>query len=224
TEGAVIPTDRLSQSIRNSSIKIPILETKTVPIRYSVLGVPSAGYRLNGVDQITKTDVLIAGSRRIVRGINEVNISNAIDISGSTDTFVKDIDLWDYLINGIRLVEPDDNIVKVTIGIEEESSRVVTLRENQLRVLNMPEGFKSSFTEFVESGPVILVGLQENLDQIRSSNIVGEIDIAKWMADSNISFLTEGFYNIPININLGPNITVANSITVLVNITFVEDD
>lgn len=222
-DGKRVSTDRISQNAKDVAIRIPILETKMIPIRYSVTGVPANNYRVNGINEISPSQILVAGRNSFIRNINEIVIpSGLIDISDSTETYEGEFNLIDYLPYNIRIANQDENTVTIKIGIEEESTKTITLRENQLRLINVPQGFQAALNDFEETGPITLVGLQGDLIALQSANITGEIDISKWVEDRNISHLSEGNYQIPVSLNLGNNITVTNSVTVMVNIIEVE--
>lgn len=223
-DGNQIPTGRLSQTVRNVLVRVPVLQTKLIPVRYTVTGIPAPGYRLNGVDDISLSEVLIAGNSSFIRNINEIIIPDAIDISDSTETFIRDFSINEYLHNNVRLVNPEENNVRIMVGIEEEARRTISLQINQLRIENLPDGFTADFGLLEETTPVVLVGLRRDLDLINTGAIYGDVDIAKWMADRNMEELSEGSYSIPVDINLGSNITVNNTISVPVFIALIEGD
>ncbi|MDR2546054.1 MAG: hypothetical protein LBC96_00910 [Lachnospiraceae bacterium] len=219
-EGNRVVSDRINQDISNTSFRVPILETKTIPISYSVSGNPPQGFRRNGIQSISHSEILIAGSSNAIRNINEIIISpERVDISDSTELFVAEIDINAYLPHGVRLVDMSDHIVMITVGVEAEVSRNISLPEERLRILNMPSGFQASFLDFTETSPFILVGLRRDLNLIEEEEVYGDIDIAAWMGSRGINQLTQGYYELPVTINMGNDINVANVVTVWMNIS-----
>ncbi|MCL2051589.1 MAG: CdaR family protein [Lachnospiraceae bacterium] len=215
-----ILTDRVSQDMEQVAISIPILETKRVPIHYTVTGTPANGFRINGDDLISRSDVYVAGSERnsTIHELTEIVIpGDVVDLSDATETLIKNLNLNDYLPSNIRLVNSDESTLRISIGVEEEASRPITLQESQLRIINVPDGFQASLGELTETQPINLIGLQRDLNLIIPASIIGEIDVARWMANRNMAQLNEGNYQIPVEVSFGSNITVANTITVLVH-------
>jgi YbbR domain-containing protein len=201
TDGNMISSDRIRKNQGTVAITIPILETKLVPINYTVTGTPADDYRINGDDEVNRTEVLVAGRGSVIREINDITIpAGEIDLSGSVETLVRDFNLNNYLPAGIRLVNPLESRFIIRVGIEEEANRTITLRANQLRITNIPEGFQAILNEVDEISPITLLGLERDLNLINSSNLRGEIDITRWMASRNMSQLYEGNYLIPVDI------------------------
>ena len=222
-DGRRIMTDRVSQSADTVSVRIPILETKTIPIQYSVTGVPANGYLVNGDENISHRQIEVAGKGNYLRDFNEIIIPGTmLDLSERTETLIANFSLNEFLPANVRLVESADNTVTVEIGIEEEASRSVTLLASQLRITNVPQGFRASFHEFEETPPIILTGLQRDLSLVQPGTVSGEIDIARWMANRNINQLTEGYYQIPVEAGFGSNIDVANTVTAAISIELTE--
>ena len=222
TAGTRIPVDRISQTPGSVSVRIPIHEIKTVQIAYDISGTPADGYRRNGVEELSHSSIEIAGPSGLIRNYNEIRIpADVLDVSGRSESLAVGVDLSTYLPSYLRLVDPSDNTMQIYVGIEAEVTRQIILREGQLSVINMPGGYTASFTEFVETDPITLVGLQADLGQIRAWEVEGFIDVAAWMAERGMTHLEEGFFNIPVTVNLGPDITVTNTVSVLTNIRLV---
>jgi YbbR domain-containing protein len=216
--GKRLSVDRISQNAGAVSLRIPILEKKTVPIRYTVSGTPAYGYLLNGFDSLSLTQVEVAGKGNVFHNFNAINIpAERTDVSDRSTSFTEDLNLNEFLPEGIRLVDRSLNMVKIAIGIEEEADRQVTLRKNQIQVVSVPYGYEYSLVDVDEIAPFNLTGLQKDLDAIIEEDLVAELDIAQYMNDRGMEQMREGFYNIPLEIEFAPNITVTNTVTVLVN-------
>ncbi|MCL2718926.1 MAG: CdaR family protein [Lachnospiraceae bacterium] len=217
-EGNIISSDRIRKSPGTVAINIPILETKLVPISYTVTGTPANDHRVNGDIEMNRAEVLVAGRGNAIREITEIVIPpGKVDLSDRIETLVEEFNLTDYLPPNIRLVDQSEYLFILRIGIEEEANRTVTLRESQLRITNVPEGYQAMLYDFDETPPINLVGLQRDLTLIQPAFLSGEIDVERWMSNRNIAQLNEGNYQLPVDINLGTNITVG---TVTVTVTF----
>jgi len=223
-DGRAVSRERISLNTEQVSLTIPILETKSVPVRYSTTGTPAGGYRVNGDDELSHPYIVIAGRGSDIQDINEIVIP-PIDLNESTENVVRNININELLPANIRLAKiTDDNTLRISIGIEEEVSRVITLRENQIRFTNVPNEYIAILYDFTETSPITLIGLQRDVNIVQPSLIIGEIDVTRWMASRNITYLNAGNYQMPIDINIGSNITIANNIMVMVNISHRESE
>jgi YbbR domain-containing protein len=221
--GRRLPIDRLSLNTGAVSLRIPILETKTVPIRYTVFGTPAFGYLLNGFESASLRQIEIAGKGNAFHNFNVISIpAELTDVSERTSSFTEDINLNEFLPEGVRLVDRSLNTVQIAIGIEAEASRDITLERNQMRVVNVPYGYEFRLVEMEGVPTLTLTGLRKDLDAIEEDGLIGEMDIAQYMDDRDIEELNEGVYNIPLEIEFSPNITVTNTVSVLVAISKAE--
>jgi hypothetical protein len=83
----------------------------------------------------------------------------------------------------------------------------------------MPDGFSWELTNPGETFSITLIGLQNALSRILTSDVTAVLDIARLMDDRNMEQMREGTYSVPMEINLGSSITIANTVTVLLDIT-----
>ncbi len=223
-DGKKVSTERLTQSIKTVRIKIPILETKSVPIKYTVTGTPVNGYSATGVTEADPATVVIAGKSSVIRKINSIDIPDGeLDITGSTENFVKTVDLVQYLPGDIRLVDATVNKAIFTIYIEQEISKKIIMKENRIKVTNLPEGYKATFSGIEEEAEVTLIGLKKNLDTVHVSDVSGEIDVEKMMADRNMEKVSEGFYTAEVDLNIGNGISILEPLEVTLHITALEE-
>ncbi len=222
-EGSEVHSERITKNIEAVGVRIPILQLKEVPVVYAPTGEPMNGYQATGVEEISRGSLLVAGRRSVINSFETIIIpEEELDITGRTEDLIKNLDLADYLPDGIRLANNESSTATITIYIEPEVTRSVTIQENRVRIVNMPEGFKGSFTGMEEGVTVTLVGLRSHLDQIRTAEITGEIDIAVLMADRGMDSMEVGFYTSEVELNLGNNVSVLEPIEVLLNITLLE--
>lgn len=223
--GNKVESERIEQNIREVQVKIQVLETKRIPVRYAVTGMPAAGYQATGITEGSLTHLIVAGRGSIVNGFSSIQIPETmLDISGSTENFVKEVDLLQFLPEGIRLVDNTVNTITVTAYIEAEASKTITLRENRVRIVNLPEGFTGSFSGLEEEVIVTLIGLQSNLDLVRENEVYGEIDILKFMEQRNVEELEEGFYTTEVDLGLGPDIVIEEPVEVLLHVLPEEEE
>lgn len=220
--GERVDSERIQQNIGGVRVEIEILEEKQVPINYTFTGVPAAGYQATGLVESSQTTVSVAGRGSVIRNFEEIRIPESVlDITDSTGDFVAEINLTDYLNEGVRLADDANEKITVTVFVEQESSLAVALQEERIAIINMPAGFKASISGLEENQNVTLIGLNNNLDQYRNNQVNGTIDIAGLMAGRDMEEMTEGFYTVEVDLHLAEGVTAANPIEVLLNVTSV---
>lgn len=223
-EGIEVDSDRVIRNIEEVGVRIPILQIKEVPVEFAPTGVPMTGFQATGIEEISRGSLVVAGRSNAIKNFDNIVIPEGVlDITGLSESLIKTVDLAEYLPDGVRLATSDNSMATITIYIEPEVTRSVVVQEDRIRIVNIPEGFKGSFTGMDAYETVTLVGLRDNLDQIRVADITGEIDIAELMADNNMENLEVGFYTMEVDLNLGNTISVMEPIEVQLNITLLED-
>lgn len=220
-DGKEVNLDRITQNIKVVRVKVNILQTKNVPIHYAVTGTPVAGFRATGVVDVNPGSVLIAGKSSVIRNVNAIEIPESVlDITGSTENFVTTIDFLQYLPENVRMGDTTANTeVTFTVYVEQEVSRNISIRENRINIINLPEGYTADYTGIEGEANITLIGLRGDIDNVRIADITGVIDIQKLMAERNMEELAEGFYMMEVDFNLDGNISILEPVEVTVHVT-----
>ena len=118
------------------------------------------------------------------------------------------VDLTSYLPSGITWADSAFNgTVMVTISIEKAEQRTLTIPKTSAVVVNVPDGFTAELQighNDSEDYEVQIVGLPENVDRVRESDVVGYIDMNSFMADQELSGpeeLQPGIYQVELLFN-----------------------
>ncbi len=203
-ENNEIQSQSLEKSISKVRVYIEILEQKTVPITYSVLGTPADGYRMTGEIESTRSSVLIAGRSSVVQKINAIEIpAEAVDVTGATEDVTVLIDLNEYLPEGITLAEEDfKGVVSVTVHIDQVIRRTFSKRFDDIRIIGVPEGFEADFAEPNNSCLITLSGLPAELQDINTNTLEVSADIGAWLEDEEMETPESGYYMIPLSVSL----------------------
>lgn len=204
SENNEIQSQSLEKSISKVRVYIEILEQKTVPITYSVLGTPADGYRMTGEIESTRSSVLIAGRSSVVQKINAIEIpAEAVDVTGATEDVTVLIDLNEYLPEGITLAEEDfKGVVSVTVHIDQVIRRTFSKRFDDIRIIGVPEGFEADFAEPDNSCLITLSGLPAELQDINTNTLEVSADIGAWLEDEEMETPESGYYMIPLSVSL----------------------
>lgn len=201
----ILDISKLSMSMSEVTATAAILETKQLPVNCMVTGGLLDGYALTGKIDCTPSVVTIAGRPNIIKNIQAVDLKDAVDVSGKDKNVTAQIDVMNYLPDGVTVVGGSTaSLVDVVVHIEKEEEKNITLSADRLHVTNLPEGMTAKIEE-KEDLELKAVGLKDELGKINSDELIGVIDVAKYMKDNDITELSAGAYTMPIDITLTDN-------------------
>ncbi len=208
------------ESIRKQTsyvrVSVEVLLTKNVPIYVYYSGAPADGCLTTGEIDTDPGSVMVAGTATSLAGISEISIpKELIDITGAEEDVVAEIDVRELLPDNVRLADSgSDGKVTVTIHVEKESEKRLDILPENLSIVNVPEGLVAELPDNAESYIVTVTGLQELLDQVTEGSITGRADVAAWMEEQEMTALTPGAYNIPVDLQLPDGVRVSAPLTV----------
>lgn len=220
TDGVEVEKDRLKTNINNVLVNVEILAAKEVPIKYNVSGTPASGYRLNGViDSIPET-VLIAGRSSVLKNLSVLEVPDTVlDVSGLTENLTAVVDLKEYIPGSVEFGNPAfDGKTSVTVHIEPEVTRNITVSEEDIAITNMPAGYKGTVSAYEEEFIIHVAGLAADVDSINAADIHGTLDIASLLEKGELPEVAEGYYDVPLSFNLPENVSLKEKITVRLTI------
>ena len=211
-----ITAGSIVKNINKVRVNVAILERKTVPLIWSVSGVPANGYQITGEITATRENVAIAGRSKMIADIEALSIpETALDVNGATEDVEILVDLNQYLPDGIILAEEDfRGRVAVTIHVEPTSERTIEIPVRRIQVSGIPEGWDMLWPDDVESYTVTLVGLAANLDAVDVNELQASVDMAAYMEREGIEELSEGYYMPELSLELNNDITMRTAVRV----------
>lgn len=215
-----IPKDRLSLNINNVGVKVEILATKSVPVKFAVMGVPADGYRATGVITSSADEVLLAGKANVLNNLSMIEVPDTeININEATENVTALIDIENFIPGNVELAEEGyDGIISVTAYIEKEVIRTVMLSQNDIAVDNLPEGYEAEVTAYEEEFPIHIRGLAADVDSIDISQLRSYVDINALLESGVIPELGEGYYDVKLSLDLPSTVALRENITVRLNI------
>lgn len=141
-----------------------------------------------------------------------------------TESLVKDIDIRRYLPDNVFLADNTDAVKTVTVNIEREVSKRLQIREENVRVTNIPEGYEASISGLEESFIVEAIGLAEEVSELRGGDLNGTVDISAWMQQHGMNSPDPGFYTVEVAFNLPEGVTLLEPVTVTLHISEIGDE
>ena len=220
-EGEPVPMDSLELNIDSVRVDVEILATKKVPIYYSMIGIPAEGYGVTGEIECTPEVVTIAGEKSKIDNISSVKIpGEELNVTGQTDNLVTNVDIQDYLPEGIRLADPGSYSGKVTLKayIEPYEESTITIYTKDIVFKSVPFGFEAEMADYMDKAEIKITGLKQDIEKLGSSKIVGVIDFGDYALLNNISEFEEGVYNCVLTPELPEGIRAGSTVLIQIRL------
>lgn len=219
SEGNKIDDEKLTLSVSEVSTTATILQTKSVPLIFEMIGETDEDYMLTGVVEQTPSDVLIAGKSDKIKNITKIEITDGLDITAATENVISVVEVKDYLPEGIILGNDAGELTASAIAyVEKIGSRTIDLEPSHIEILNMPEGYEGVVESIDGEISITLTGLQSELNMITIDDIVGTIDMVEVMAAKSMETIKIGTYSTDITFIIPNNVIYEDSTTVAVRV------
>ncbi len=214
-EGELVESDALTQKVTSVRVAVEILETKEVPIYYTVAGEPAAGYIATGEIESDIDTVRIAGTGNTLKNVAWVEIpAGVLDITDKSGNLVTTINIKDFLPGNVSLAERDfDGKINVTVYIGKTVTKIFRINQSQIRTLNVPEGYSATLQGIDSEFEIELVGLATDIYSINASNLTAYVDVKAVLEEIGRQ-AEEGVYSSILKFNLGENIVSGRDIPV----------
>lgn len=220
----VSDTSNVTQNIKSVGVKVSIWQTIDVPVSYSVTGQAASGYRATGEIDGNGETVKIAGKSNVLKNITGIEIpAEVLDISNQTEDLAAEIDIRKYLPDGVFLANTEDAIKTVTVYIAPEISKRLEIREEKVRIVNLPEGYNASISGLEESFIIEVTGLSRDVAGLQASSIFGTVDIEEWMRSQGMEEPVPGYYTVEVNFGLPDDVTLQEPVVVTLHISEKEE-
>lgn len=188
SEEAPIVDDAVTCSMTEIRTEVEVLETKEIPIIASSTGSPSQGFSTTGIVICDPSSITVAGAGTKFDGLSSITIpSDRINVDGATENMTFSIDINKYLPKEIMLAdESDSGVIDVTVVVEAHEINKVVIQPQDIKIDNLPEGYKAQIINTAASGIEISVsGLAENLTKLNGWKITGITDALAFIPEDN---------------------------------------
>lgn len=218
SDNNLIEDKNLKKSLDQVKINIEILQTKRVPLSFTVTGTPTEGYALTGKVESTPSTVLVAGKGTAIKNISQIDISDpSLNVTGQSGNLTAAIELKKYLPENISLAENNFNgSIKVTVYIEKELSTELKLPADEVLLMGVPEGMEGTLAGGDEELTLQVTGLAENLETLETAEITASIDIDAYMEEHSLTELLAGEYEMELKLTLPDGVRQETKTTVQV--------
>lgn len=225
-DGVKLDQSRITKNVDNVQMSVEVLATKEVPVELNVGGEPAEGYLATGITESSFSTVRLAGSVYALSNISKIVIPEEdLDITGADRTVIKTLDFRSYLPENIKLVDAGANSkISVTIFVEPIEEKDIEVLSDNLTISNIPEGYEAELAETDRPYKIRISGLAERVLPIQQNNIFGNIDVAAWLSEHNVTELSGGVYDIPVKFSLNESVHIDGELRVRVIINRMEED
>lgn len=212
SEGEIVELDEYSSTTAETvTVNVIIYQMKEVPIIVSVTGNVAIGYEYIGTE-LSKDTVIIEGENAYQ--IDSIALPNdLIDISDARENVEMELDISQYLPQGMRLANDSEKIIKVVAVVEGYITETYELPVENIELRNIDSKYTAEFN--AEVADLSLVGLNEVHENINISQISGYIDL---------SGARPGTREYNVVLKLPGDVTLNGDVKVLVTIKKVEEE
>ena len=219
-EDDIIDTTKVNMSVQEISTTASILQKAVVPLIAIPQGAPTQGYVLNGIIEGLPTEITIAGKSNIVSKIPYIDISESLDVNDIYQNTSYEININDYLPDGVSMVGNVGNngILDISVGVDKESERTIVLDPEAIQVIGVPEGYSATVSDLEDDVEVPVSGLKSLLDTVDESKLVPVINVDKYLSNNGLT-IEKGHIDIPLDITLPDNVRLSREVKVRITIT-----
>ena len=219
-EDDIIDTSKVNMSVQEISTTASILQKAVVPLIAIPQGTPTQGYVLNGIIEGLPTEITIAGKSNIVSKIPYIDISESLDVNDIYQDTSYEININDYLPDGVSLVGTVGNngILDISVGVDKESEKTIVLDPEAIQVIGVPEGFSATVSDLENDVEVPVSGLKSLLDAVDESKLVPIINVDKYLSNNGLT-IEKGHIDIPLDITLPDNVRLSREVKVRITVT-----
>ena len=170
--GEPVVSGYITSNISKVRVKVEMLQTKRVPLEFESSGIPADGYEATGVITCEPESILVAGRASVLQNLESIHVDDPVNITGQAGNMMTLVDVSDSLPSGIRTADTEfDGKVSVTVYIDRTSTRVMQLDSDDIRFINVPEGYEVELVDPTGKFSVSFEGLQNRLDTLSSDSI-----------------------------------------------------
>lgn len=202
-DGNEVDRNLVTMNISSVKVNVDILQTKRIPLVYHVSGEPAEGYRMTGLVEGSTQTVLVAAKPSSLSGVQSINIpEEALNVTGQTENMMALIDVAEYLPSTISLADPNQGLVTVTVYIEPEIMKGISIPASNITITNVPEGYSAQLADEEAEYTVILHGLQEDVDSVDAQMLTAVIDVNALVEAENLAEFEAGKYQAEVRIGI----------------------
>ena len=175
--GDVVNSAKVSTSVPEVSVTIPVLKTKTVRIIVATVGEPATGYEVGSIsyqpDMVTVAGTL---GELVLLGSTLKAECDITDQSGVVEENIVISSLWNESLESLRMVDEDKLAITITMKPYEEKVFELTPRVIELR--GLPEKFIGKIS-YLSNSQVHVSGKEASMEGLTLQTLAPYIDLSE---------------------------------------------
>lgn len=169
--GEEIKNDKITLDVSSVKVNVEIYATKEVEIAVDLRGTPGDGYGVEGVVYQPQT-VELVGPADALSQVETIDISD-VSVSGMTEDYQTDVDIRDYLPDGVSVVGiPPEITVNISIAKFEDKKLTVTV--NSFVLDKQVDGYQYEVT--LNNFTITASGFADVVSKLTLDDVVPTID------------------------------------------------
>lgn len=222
-DGNEVNRASVSKNLDTVNITVEVWEVREIPVVYGYVGTAAEGYEDTGVIEGSIAAVKVAGPSDLLKNVTQLEVKqDDINITGETRNYETTVQLKNYLPKGVYFAEEGfDDRATVKVMIEEIVTKKITLRSENIQIINVPEDVTC---EIVGSSPLGVEGRSGYMALLQESSLSGVVDVGAWIEDTNPTQPLEGDYSLTVSVSLLPEQKKVSTPSVTLRFTPVRDE
>lgn len=169
--GEEIKNDKITLDVSSVKVNVEIYATKEVEIAVDLRGTPGDGYGVEGVVYQPQT-VELVGPADALSQVETIDI-NDVSVSGMTEDYQTDVDIRDYLPDGVSVVGIPPEIT-VNISITKLEDKKLTVTVNSFVLDKQVDGYQYEVT--LNNFTITASGFADVVSKLTLDDVVPTID------------------------------------------------
>ena len=169
--GEEIKNDKITLDVSFVKVNVEIYATKEVEIAVDLRGTPGDGYGVEGVVYQPQT-VELVGPADALSQVETIDI-NDVSVSGMTEDYQTDVDIRDYLPDGVSVVGIPPEIT-VNISITKLEDKKLTVTVNSFVLDKQVDGYQYEVT--LNNFTITASGFADVVSKLTLDDVVPTID------------------------------------------------
>lgn len=214
-DGKTVDMSRiLSISSEKIVVQAHIQGTKSVPISFNTMGAPANGYEKVGITS-SITEILIQGDPSVLEQISKIEVpSSAISIAGATSNVTVNVDISEFIPEGVQVVKHEETTIAVTVEIKSDITESFTVPATNISVVGLDTNLYTA--KIVSSDVTVrITGKEADLERLSVSELKGSIDLSDYKP---------GNHAVSVKFDVDSAKYAASTVTVNVSIEAVKKD
>lgn len=204
-DGKEVDTTRLTLSNQTVTIGAKILNTKEVALNYATSGTPAEHYSVTNVS-VDINKVIVKGTASVLNPLTSIDIpEEVLNINGAKEDIITEVDITEYLPEGVELVDSSQRTITVTISIEGYLTQTFSVPSSNIQIEGVADGLQAKWKS--DTIDFKISGMESKLELLHADSLTGKV---------NVTGLEKGSHEVRVTLSLDDDYAVERTTAELV--------